>query len=213
MRPKFVLLVCVVGAAVFAALYLLRSRPGTEADASSLDATRQSGRNASASGTVAVQKGPLSGTAPETESNQTQGLVGRTAQSGSTKHSEPQQTEEYIEQRIGELMDLAMNDDPSSLDQIFAELGNSHPRIREAAVEAVKQFGSTNAIPRLKEAIAQTENTKEKAALAEAIDFLETPSLAALSPNPASPKPRPPTNAGPSIWNRKRSSGASSSGT
>jgi hypothetical protein len=85
--------------------------------------------------------------------------------------------EDYIEQRVAELMDLAMNDDAESLHTILTELNNPDAEIRSAAIEAAKQFGSLDAIPRLTEAISQTSDTADKAALQQAIEFLKLPSL------------------------------------
>ena len=76
-----------------------------------------------------------------------------------------------------ELQSLAMNDDSASLQSILEELNNRDPQIRQAALEAVVQFGSRDAIPRLQDAASQTEDPHEKAALADAIEFLKLPSL------------------------------------
>src|SRR5436190_7943981 len=48
----------------------------------------------------------------------------------------------YEKRRISELEDLAMDNDPSSLDVILSELTNADPEIRRAALEATIQFGS-----------------------------------------------------------------------
>src|SRR5204863_3452761 len=51
------------------------------------------------------------------------------------------QHQTYVEKRIEELTDLAMNDDSGSLDTILSELTNRDPQIRKAALEATIQFG------------------------------------------------------------------------
>jgi len=87
--------------------------------------------------------------------------------------------EEYVDQRVGELMDLAMNDDSASLNTILSELNNSDLDIRKAAIEAVKQFGSLDAIPKLEEAVGRSTEGTDKKALEEAIEFLKLPPLTA----------------------------------
>ena len=79
---------------------------------------------------------------------------------------------EVVENRISELYDLAMTDDPASLRQILRELDNPEPRIRDAAVDAAVQFKSPDAIPALKDAEAQATDLDEKVKLQKAIDFL-----------------------------------------
>src|SRR5262245_48025816 len=83
----------------------------------------------------------------------------------------------YTEKLIAELQDLAMEDDAASLNTILSELNNPDHAIRQAAVEATMTFGSRDAIPRLEEAVAQTENVQEKKAIQDAIDYLKLPSL------------------------------------
>jgi hypothetical protein len=83
----------------------------------------------------------------------------------------------YVAARIGQLQELAMEDDPESLDVILSELINRDPEIRKAAVEAAVQFGSRDAISKLEEASLQTDDPKERAAIVEAIEFLKLPSL------------------------------------
>jgi HEAT repeat protein len=70
-----------------------------------------------------------------------------------------------------------MNDDPASLSSILADLTNSEKEIREAAIEATEQFGSTNAIPILKNLAANDADPKEKAALLDAANFISLPSI------------------------------------
>jgi hypothetical protein len=83
----------------------------------------------------------------------------------------------YVESRVNELMELAMNDDSSSLDTILSELTNRDPEIRKAALQATIQFGSRDAIPKMLDAASQTDDPREKAEIAEAVEFLKLPSL------------------------------------
>lgn len=85
--------------------------------------------------------------------------------------------EAYVAKRIEELQDLGMENDTDSLNTILSELTNRDPRVREAAVDAAVQFGSRDAIPKLEDAAAQTEDPKEKSAILDAIEFLKLPTL------------------------------------
>jgi HEAT repeat protein len=78
---------------------------------------------------------------------------------------------------IDRLQDWSMNDDAESLNHIVADLTSPDKEIREAAIEATKQFGSADAIPSLKAAADSTENIEDKTAYLEAADFLSLPSM------------------------------------
>jgi len=83
----------------------------------------------------------------------------------------------YVGSRLAELQRLSMQEDAGSLETILSELTNRDPEIRAGALEAAIQFGSRDAIPRLLDAATQTDDPKEKAALADAVEFLKLPSL------------------------------------
>lgn len=86
--------------------------------------------------------------------------------------------EEVREQRIRELEDLGMEDDPASLATILAELKNPDTEIRAAALEAAIQFGDrTTTLPFLKELLLITEDPEERRAIREAIEFIALPSI------------------------------------
>lgn len=68
-----------------------------------------------------------------------------------------------------------MNDDPQSLSNILSDLTSPEKEIRMAAIEAAKQFESTNAIPVLKAAAANAEDNQEAIAMLEAADWLALP--------------------------------------
>lgn len=88
-----------------------------------------------------------------------------------------EQRQAAIDAETARLQQWSMNDDPASLSSILADLTNSEKEIREAAIEAAEQFGSTNAIPILKNLAANDEDPEEKAALLEAAHFLSLPSI------------------------------------
>ena len=95
----------------------------------------------------------------------------------STNILTPEQREAAIDAETDRLQQWSANDDPASLSNILTDLTNPEKEIREAAIEATKQFGSSNAIPALKAAAANTADTEEQIALLEAANFLSLPSI------------------------------------
>jgi|ERR1022692_3958668 HEAT repeat protein len=101
--------------------------------------------------------------------------------------STPEQRQATIDAEIARLQELSMGDDPNNLSVIEADLTNPEKEIREAAIEATKEFGSKDAIPALNAAVANSDDTEEKIDLLEAVDFLSLPSIEFGSP--ATPTP------------------------
>jgi hypothetical protein len=81
--------------------------------------------------------------------------------------------QDYVSRRTAELMDLAMSDDPASLNSILSELNNPDAEIRDAAVIAAVQFKSADAIPALQEAYLRADDPEEKLSIRKAVEFLE----------------------------------------
>jgi hypothetical protein len=88
----------------------------------------------------------------------------------------PEERQAAINAEIDRLASWAMTDDPQSLSNILGDLTSPEPEIRKAAIEAAKQFQSTNAIPALKAAAANAEDTQEAIAMLQAADWLALPS-------------------------------------
>jgi len=86
--------------------------------------------------------------------------------------------ENYVANRITELENLAMTGDSNSLATIEFELDSRDPRIQEAAVAAVIQFGSRDAIPALRAAYEHLDDPVQKVRIQKAVDFLELPTQA-----------------------------------
>lgn len=95
----------------------------------------------------------------------------------------------YVEKRVAELQDLAMDDDPKSLQIILSELTNREPEIRHAAVDAAVQFGSRDAIPLLSDAALQTDDAEERASMLSAAEYLKLPSYRETKDEPVAAKP------------------------
>jgi hypothetical protein len=121
-------------------------------------------------------------TATRTQREETGLAAGKANQQPATndENTPLAQHQAYVEKRIEELTDLAMNADSGSLDTILSELTNRDPQIRKAALEATIQFGSRDAIPKLMDAVSQIDEPKEKADILEAIEFLKLPSATEL---------------------------------
>ena len=88
----------------------------------------------------------------------------------------PEQRQAAIDAEIERLRQAGLSDNPADLTVILVDLTNPEKEIREAAILATKQFGSTNAIPALQTAAENTTNATEKAELLEAADFIALPS-------------------------------------
>ena len=87
---------------------------------------------------------------------------------------------EQVQNRVDELMKLAMNDDPDSLNIIWSEISNPDKDIRAGALAALVQFGDRSVTPRLRELAAQTEDPHEKLEILAAADQLDLPPMSSL---------------------------------
>lgn len=116
---------------------------------------------------VTVQSPGSSGTEPSIP-------AGTQSESAQEKH------EAYVNERIAQLADLGMENDPDSLKTILSELTNRDPAVRKAALDAAIQFGSRDAIPAIQNAMLQADDPEEKAALAKGIDFLQLTNVTAV---------------------------------
>ena len=89
----------------------------------------------------------------------------------------PEQREAFINAEKDRLSEWQMNNDPQSLSNILADLMSPEKEIRLAAIEAAKQFDSTNAIPVLKATAAITADNDEAIAMLQAAEFLAIPDI------------------------------------
>jgi hypothetical protein len=161
MRPKFVLALILLVALVLSAAFLLK----------------QHLRSVSAPPAGAEIATPVPVTASNTVTSVASSAVFIPPAPTVTNTLTPEQRQTAIEAETDRLQQWSMNDDPASLSNILADLTNSEKEIREAAIEATKQFGSSDAIPTLKQVAADTSDTGEQIALLEAADFLSLPSI------------------------------------
>ena len=162
MRPKFVFALLLLALLVLGAAFLLKQHSGNSAAPPPVNES--------------VTPAPVSSVAPPPAPIPAAPAI--------TNAPTPEQREAAIDAETDRLLDWSMNDDPASLSNILADLTHPEKEIRDAAIEATKQFGSTNAIPTLKEVAANTTDTGEQIDLLEAANFLTLPSLP-LSTQPA----------------------------
>ncbi len=102
--------------------------------------------------------------------------------------------QEYVARRNAELYQMGVSKDPASLRTILKEVHNADPQIRESALTAIKDVGSKDAIPGLKNELAWAQDLQEKLEIQKAIEFLELPPLildgkGGIAPDPADGSP------------------------
>lgn len=85
--------------------------------------------------------------------------------------------EQWIAAKTEALEDLAWEDDPESMGIILAELRSPLPEIRSAALQAIRDFGSRDAIPYLRAIARDSADLQEEKNLNELIEYLEIPTL------------------------------------
>jgi hypothetical protein len=87
--------------------------------------------------------------------------------------------------------------DPKLVEGVREQLLNPEPEVRKAATETVRQLDDRGAIPKLQEALQNVEDVREKAAILDAIEYLQTPEGI-----PQLTTDMPPSGQPPSITNR-----------
>ena len=170
MRPRFVLTLSLLALLVLGGTLVLKKSLGSKS-------TPPTDEPITVTAAPAIDSNEMAQAAPPPEP------VPATAQiaAAPTNTLTPEQREAAIDAEIDRLQQLSANDDAASLSNILADLTDPEKEVREAAIEATKQFGSTNAIPALKAAANNTDDLQEKNDLLEAADFLALPSISELS--------------------------------
>ena len=84
---------------------------------------------------------------------------------------------ETPEERERALLELALTDEPESLSFLLDELDRVDEDQRESVLSAVVQFGSRDAVPRLRQLALEARSPDQARRLTEAADYLELPSL------------------------------------
>jgi HEAT repeat protein len=164
MRPKIVILILLAGLAGVIGIYLIKHQGAPSSSAAPIAITET--KPATPQTAPAITNVPSPATAPVAA-----------APVATANTLTPEQRQAAIDAETARLQQWSMNDDPASLSSILADLTNSEKEIREAAIEATEQFGSTNAIPILKNLAANDTDPQEKAALLDAANFISLPSI------------------------------------
>ncbi|MGA2866527.1 MAG: HEAT repeat domain-containing protein [Verrucomicrobiota bacterium] len=172
MRSRIVIPVLVLGVGLLTGLVLLRQGGGAPKGNLPVAESEQAEQKAAENEPATEPK-----TGKETRSQAAMDGAAPGQEAGESEGTAEARQRAYAEQRVAELYELSMNDDSASLESILSELTNRDPEIRKAALEATVQFRSREAIPRLLEAASQTDDPHEKAAIADAIEFLKLPTL------------------------------------
>jgi len=170
MRPRIVIAVLLVGGLLTGIMLLLRQGSGQRESLQPAFSSSESDLGRAEAHAVDRALPALATAVDATR-------AATSAKPGEAEGSAEPQQRAYVEKRVAELMELASQDDPVSLEMILSELTNRDPEIRKAALNATLQARNREAIPRLLEAAEQTDDPREKAAIADAIDFLRLPTL------------------------------------
>jgi hypothetical protein len=171
MRPKFVVLVLLPASLIFVGLVFLKH--SGHAPIPVVSNPEMTTFPVVSNTVAAVAPAPALASAPAP-------VVVKTVQ--------PEEREAAIQAEKDQLYAWSMNDDPQSLSNILDDLTSPEKEIRMAAVEAAKQFGSTNAISTLKTVASSTADTQEQMAMLQAAYFLSLPELDLPAPGSGAPE-------------------------
>jgi hypothetical protein len=175
MRPKVLIIVLLFGCFVVVALLLFRGGSPNTAPGVDQGPADQTSDVASSNSDTTMK--PTT-TAPPPLSLADMTRQGASAESKNPLDMTPEEKHEaYVATRVQELDEMGTSGDLDSLNTLLSELGNREPEIRKAALEAIVQFGSRDVIPKLEDAELQVDDPHEKAAIADAIEFLQLPTL------------------------------------
>jgi len=163
MRPRFVLALLFLSLLILSAVFYLK-RPLRRTPAPSPEAETATAATVTVSNAV-TNPAPPAESAPVI------------AAAVATNVLSLEQHEAAIDAETDRLQQWSVNDDPTSLSNILADLTNPEKEIREAAIEATRQFGSADAIPALKSAAVNSTDTDEQIEMLEAAKFLSLPGI------------------------------------
>lgn len=192
MRPKFVLAVMLLAVAVLGMLVVLKrgqGGPGKAADtAMPVDSAH-----------VETAAPPETGAAPAVTGpdNQVEPLVSHVADSQAKPPATndgpmvqpslvltnivattPEEDRRAAIEKDMNLLNDALLDggsDPKLVGAVREELFHSDAEVRKTALETIMHLSDREAIPKLNEALAKAEDPREKVAIMDAIEYLQTP--------------------------------------
>ena len=165
MRPKIVIVILLAGLAGVTGILLIKHQGSPPPTAAPIAITETKTKPAAPQTASTITNVPPPAPAPVA------------AVPVATNILTAEQRQAAISAETDRLQQWSMNDDPESLSNILADLTSPEKEVRQAAIEAAEQFGSTNAIPILNKLAANEADPEEKAALLEAAHFISLPSI------------------------------------
>lgn len=196
MRPGFLLAMLGLGALALFAAMVISPRGRTTS-------TTYPGPTASADGarSLETQSSVQPNVARRAELPPTRPAAASPAKKVADQTEEPadrtreEQEEARVAARIAQLWDLSAKTDRASLETILSEVRNPDEEIRQAALDAISQSGNRAAIPGLREAAAQTQDSPQKQAIEDVIEYISLPTLTEIlrgqsATNNSRPAPR-----------------------
>ena len=205
MRPKFVLLIMLLAVGVLGLMVVLKRNQGGQGgpqDAAgpaalrNVEAKAMSGTEAaSVTNVPGSQEKPLVSRANDgqTQPIATNSPIVQPAVVTSVVATTPDEDHRAaIEKDINKLNEALLDggSDPKLVEAVRERLFHPDSDVRQTAVSTLMHLGDREAIPKLNEALAKTEDPREKVAIMDAIDYLQLPdgdpqlTLDVLTPGP-----------------------------
>lgn len=161
MRPKIVIVTVM---AAFAVLGLVAVLKGVV------------GKNSSPDHDVAkvVEATPDTGAASQTNSSASNTGTGKTVEVSEALHAALIEKEtDQIHELVGQVDET---NNPIIIEALLEKMSSPETEVRQAARDALKQMNDTNAVPGLKKAVETIQDPREKVAVLDLIDYIQTPS-------------------------------------
>jgi hypothetical protein len=185
MRPKVVILILVIAAGLVAGLVLLKGVIGGRSSNVTPVAAIGEPTNQEPPAVTTIQANPDVNPDVNPASSHTPAMTSEEARAA------------QIQRDLDEIREALANGtvDPSATENILLDkVVHPEKEVRKAALEALIQLNDTNAIPRLQQAVQSLEDPHDKAAVLDAIAYLQLPDTITNEP-PAGAivsQPRPP---------------------
>ncbi len=213
MRPKFVLAVMLLAVGVLGMLVVLKRGQGSHSKAPDTNLPADSAP-------PEVAASPETGTAPVTtgSDNRVEPVINQVADNQARPPATndgpmiqpslvvtnivattPEEDRRAAIEKDMNLLNEALLDggsDPKLVGAVREELFHPDAEVRKTAVETLMHLSDREAIPKLQEALAKTEDAREKVAIMDAIEYLQTPdgdSQLSTAPSMTEPAPTGPT--------------------
>ena len=205
MRPKVVIIILLLAVGVLGLAVVLKTtldnHNGKQDVTAPVDASASNGVAALANNDTSTPPGPGAVAVETVASNQSRPPVAQAPPVTQVVATTPDQDRQAaIEKELDKINDALLDHgaDPKLVEGVREQLLNPEPEVRKAATETVRQLDDRGAIPKLKEALQSVEDVHEKAAILDAIEYLQIPDGI-----PQFTSDTPPSGQPPSITNRQ----------